>query len=109
MRKLMRETIKLIRDYGGSDVLVTQGTRHTRIHFTSRDGRRLTLLIPQGHATNWRFVAGIRSQIRRRIESSAAGTGAADACSSIRKPAAAFKPPAPRAEDHLTRNRSRPP
>ncbi|MBR0879148.1 hypothetical protein ACVMGC_004812 [Bradyrhizobium barranii subsp. barranii] len=98
MRKLMRETIKIIRDNGGSDVIVSQGSRHTRIHFTCHDGRRRMLLIPQGHAKS-HIAIGIRSRVRRLTKLELAGVvvGRADAdasvllmrpASSVRKPAA---------------------
>ncbi|WP_074448479.1 hypothetical protein [Bradyrhizobium yuanmingense] len=51
MQKLMRETIRIIRDSGGSGIFVAQGSRHTRIHFTGRDGRRRVVLIPKGLPT----------------------------------------------------------
>ena len=98
MRKLMRETIKIIRDSGGSHVIVTQGSRHTRIHFTDHDGRRRMVVIPQGHAKS-HIAAGIRSRVRRliRLELARSEEGRADVdasvalmrpASSVRKPAA---------------------
>jgi hypothetical protein len=67
MRKLVREIVTFVREAGGSDVWVSQGGRHTRIHFTSPTGRRSHLLIHRGGTITTRYAAMIRSQVRRKI------------------------------------------
>jgi len=64
----MRDVVTLVRDAGGSNVWVSQGGRHTRIHFTNTEGRQTFLLIHRGNAVSSRFSRMIRSQLRRRIK-----------------------------------------
>ncbi|KYK44658.1 hypothetical protein A1D31_36385 [Bradyrhizobium liaoningense] len=67
MRKLMREIVTLVREAGGSDVWVSEGGKHTRVHFTGPNGRKSHLLIHRGETVTTRYAAMIRSQLRRKI------------------------------------------
>jgi hypothetical protein len=64
----MRDVVAFVRAAGGSNVWVSQGGRHTRIHFTCPEGRQTFLLIHRGNTVSTRFTAMIRSQLRRRIK-----------------------------------------
>jgi hypothetical protein len=65
MQKAMRDIITLVRASGGSDVWVSQGGRHTRVHFTTPAGRQTLLIIHRGNRVSSRYVAMIRSRLRR--------------------------------------------
>lgn len=64
----MRDVVASVRAAGGSNVWVSQGGRHTRIHFTNPEGRQTFLLIHRGNAVSSRFSGMIRSQLRRRMK-----------------------------------------
>ncbi|MCD9817624.1 hypothetical protein [Bradyrhizobium japonicum] len=63
----MREIVSFVREAGGSDVWVSEGGKHTRIHFTGPNGRKSHLLIHRGETVTTRYAAMIRSQLRRKM------------------------------------------
>jgi hypothetical protein len=67
MRKLVRDVVAAVRDAGGSNVRVSEGGKHTRIHFTGPEGHRSIVLIHRGTAIGRWFHTAIRSQIRRKL------------------------------------------
>ncbi|WFU42564.1 hypothetical protein QA640_08910 [Bradyrhizobium sp. CB82] len=67
MRKLVRDIVGDIRDAGGSDVRITEGGSHTRVHFTTRRGYHACLLIHRGTDVSKRYAGMLRSQLRRKI------------------------------------------
>jgi hypothetical protein len=68
MRRLVRETIVKIRDAGGTSIRISEGGRHTRVHFTGTGGEECTVLIHRGNIVTTRFAGMIRSQLRRLNE-----------------------------------------
>jgi hypothetical protein len=67
MRKLLRDVVAVVRQAGGTDVRVSEGGKHTRIHFTGPEGRRSIVLIHRGNAVCRWFPTMIRRQILRKL------------------------------------------
>ncbi|MBR0860901.1 hypothetical protein ACVIWV_006001 [Bradyrhizobium diazoefficiens] len=67
MRKVVRDVIAAVHDAGGSNVRVSEGGRHTRIHFTAPDGKRTVVLLHRGSVVSRWFPTQVRSQIRRKL------------------------------------------
>ncbi len=67
MRKVVREAIAAVHEQGGSNVRVSEGGRHTRIHFTGPDGKRSVVLLHRGSVVSRWFPTQVRSQIRRKL------------------------------------------
>jgi hypothetical protein len=67
MRKLVRDIIGEIRDAGCADVRISEGGNHTRVHFTTPQGRHATMLIHRGADVSKRYVGMLRSQLRRKV------------------------------------------
>jgi hypothetical protein len=67
MRKLVREIIAYVREAGGSDVRVSEGGSHTRIHFTNPAGSHRYVILHRGSTVSRRYVNMIRSQLRRKV------------------------------------------
>ncbi len=67
MRKLVRDIANAVRKLGGSDVSITEGGRHTRVNFTDRAGNRRSIALHRGGAVSSRYVAMLRSQLRRKV------------------------------------------
>jgi hypothetical protein len=68
VRKLVRDAITLVREAGGSNVWVSEGGRHTRVHFTTAAGRQTMLVIHRGNIVTTRFASSLRSRLRRKSE-----------------------------------------
>jgi len=66
MRKLLRDTIDMIRDAGGSNINIGQGGRHTRVNFEI-DGRTEVMTLHRSGVDNSRSEARLRSQLRRKV------------------------------------------
>jgi hypothetical protein len=68
VRKLVRDAITLVREAGGSNVWMSEGGKHTRIHFTTTAGRQTILLIHRGSLVKTRFAPMLRSQLRKKLK-----------------------------------------
>ncbi len=66
MRKLVRDIVAIVRASGGCDVWISEGSRHTRVHFTTETGRHTFLVSHRGNIVTSRHLAMIRSQMRRK-------------------------------------------
>lgn len=62
--KPLKETIDLIRKFGGEDVVVSTRTRHHLVEFTAK-GNRSGVLVHRGAKVNSRFAPMIRSELRK--------------------------------------------
>lgn len=67
MRKVVRDAIAAVHDAGGSNVRVSEGGKHTRIHFTGPDGKRSLVLLHRGSVVSRWFPTQVRSEIRRKL------------------------------------------
>lgn len=67
MRKLVRDVVAAVHEEGGSNVRVSQGAKHTRVHFTGPEGKRSLVILHRGTAIGRWFHTAIRSQIRRKL------------------------------------------
>jgi|GEM_PF-5008024 len=67
MRKLVRDIVGDIRNAGGSDVRISEGGNHTRVHFVTPSGARSMLLIHRGTDVSKRYARMLRSQLRRKV------------------------------------------
>ena len=64
MRKTLREALRAIKKSGATDVVVTEGGRHTLVDFTNADGQPQTATLHRGENTTLRAERALRSQLR---------------------------------------------
>jgi hypothetical protein len=71
MRKMVRDIIGEVREAGGSDVRVSEGGNHTRVHFMTPRGSHACMLIHRGTNVSKRYTGMLRSQMRRKMRDAA--------------------------------------
>lgn len=64
MRKSLRVALRMIKESGATDVVVSQGGRHTLVDFTNAAGQPQTATLHRGEITTLRAERALRSQLR---------------------------------------------
>jgi hypothetical protein len=71
MRRLIRELIAEIRKAGGLEIHISEGGRHTHVHFRCCDGDHQRVVVHRGDKVKSYYPGRMRSQVRRKTKGKA--------------------------------------
>jgi hypothetical protein len=64
VRKSLREALRAIKESGATDVVVSEGGRHTLVDFINASGKPQTATLHRGEKTTQRAERALRAQLR---------------------------------------------